>query len=70
MNCPGEDAGLKEGHHDTSEDMLGGDTDMSVDVVRNPLHSWTMKHIYDLPPIPWTPGYATAVLASNSAGES
>ena len=26
--------------------MLGGETDMSVDVVRNPLHSWTMKHIY------------------------
>ncbi len=24
----------------------------------------------DLPPIPWTPGYATAALASYSAGES
>ena len=46
MNCPGEDAALKEGHHDTREDMLGGETDMSVDVVRNPLHSWIMKHIY------------------------
>jgi hypothetical protein len=23
----------------------------------------------DVPPIPWTPGYATAVLASNSAGK-
>ena len=27
-------------------------------------------HQRDLPPIPWTPGYATAVLASHSAGES
>ena len=27
-------------------------------------------NLVDLPPIPWTPGYATAVLASYSAGES
>ena len=46
MNCAGEGAALKEGHHDTSEDMLGGETDMSVDVVRSPLHGWPMKHIY------------------------
>jgi len=46
MNCPGQDAALKEGHHDTSEDMLGGETDMSVDVVRSPLHGLTMKYIY------------------------
>lgn len=29
-----------------------------------------LEHICDPPPIPWTPGYAAAVLASYSAGES
>jgi adenine-specific DNA-methyltransferase len=28
------------------------------------------QKVYDLPPVSWTPGYATAVLASYSAGES
>jgi len=26
--------------------MLGRETNMGVDVVRSPLHGWTMKHIY------------------------
>ncbi len=42
-------------------------------VVSKPIHcvskSIREDPIGDLPPISWTPGYATAALASNSAGD-
>jgi hypothetical protein len=40
-------------------------------VIENgPSFATTFSQLFDPPPIPWTPGYAAAVLASYSAGES